>query len=162
MIRRPPRSTLFPYTTLFRSVIGGLIVNPTRWLPLRGTVAAGASRMLMRPGGGRVHADIPGNQPGRVRRGLQPADHCGPGPIPLPLPEQSIDPLPGPVPARHVPPRTTHPGPPPDPVGELPLTPLQRSTPPTTGRQQRLQHRPLPIGQVEPPRRRYRGHEVSG
>src|SRR5260370_33815272 len=23
MIRRPPRSTLFPYTTLFRSVIGG-------------------------------------------------------------------------------------------------------------------------------------------
>src|SRR5258707_1286695 len=24
MIRRPPRSTLFPYTTLFRSVIGGL------------------------------------------------------------------------------------------------------------------------------------------
>src|SRR2546428_8394576 len=25
MIRRPPRSTLFPYTTLFRSVIGGEI-----------------------------------------------------------------------------------------------------------------------------------------
>src|SRR3712207_9429633 len=24
MIRRPPRSTLFPYTTLFRSVVGGL------------------------------------------------------------------------------------------------------------------------------------------
>src|SRR2546430_9961154 len=24
MIRRPPRSTLFPYTTLFRSAIGGL------------------------------------------------------------------------------------------------------------------------------------------
>src|SRR2546430_3202923 len=23
MIRRPPRSTLFPYTTLFRSVVGG-------------------------------------------------------------------------------------------------------------------------------------------
>src|SRR5258707_11403482 len=23
MIRRPPRSTLFPYTTLFRSIIGG-------------------------------------------------------------------------------------------------------------------------------------------
>src|SRR3712207_7825883 len=23
MIRRPPRSTLFPYTTLFRSVLGG-------------------------------------------------------------------------------------------------------------------------------------------
>src|SRR3712207_9548445 len=25
MIRRPPRSTLFPYTTLFRSFVGGLI-----------------------------------------------------------------------------------------------------------------------------------------
>src|SRR3712207_9434080 len=27
MIRRPPRSTLFPYTTLFRSVIGLVIVG---------------------------------------------------------------------------------------------------------------------------------------
>src|SRR3712207_7868541 len=26
MIRRPPRSTLFPYTTLFRSIIAGLIM----------------------------------------------------------------------------------------------------------------------------------------
>src|ERR1051325_7240253 len=26
MIRRPPRSTLFPYTTLFRSVAGGVLV----------------------------------------------------------------------------------------------------------------------------------------
>src|SRR3712207_6869365 len=26
MIRRPPRSTLFPYTTLFRSVLGGEVV----------------------------------------------------------------------------------------------------------------------------------------
>src|SRR2546430_4500765 len=26
MIRRPPRSTLFPYTTLFRSLIAGLIL----------------------------------------------------------------------------------------------------------------------------------------
>src|SRR3989475_13265614 len=25
MIRRPPRSTLFPYTTLFRSAVGGLL-----------------------------------------------------------------------------------------------------------------------------------------
>src|SRR5438445_9125321 len=28
MIRRPPRSTLFPYTTLFRSVGGGIGVAP--------------------------------------------------------------------------------------------------------------------------------------
>src|ERR1041385_7042539 len=27
MIRRPPRSTLFPYTTLFRSVVGGLTLG---------------------------------------------------------------------------------------------------------------------------------------
>src|SRR5256885_6243989 len=27
MIRRPPRSTLFPYTTLFRSLIGGNAVS---------------------------------------------------------------------------------------------------------------------------------------
>src|SRR5256885_8223916 len=28
MIRRPPRSTLFPYTTLFRSNPSGIAVNP--------------------------------------------------------------------------------------------------------------------------------------
>src|SRR3712207_7753640 len=28
MIRRPPRSTLFPYTTLFRSSMGGYEVGP--------------------------------------------------------------------------------------------------------------------------------------
>src|SRR2546430_4492040 len=27
MIRRPPRSTLFPYTTLFRSIRGGFLVQ---------------------------------------------------------------------------------------------------------------------------------------
>src|SRR2546430_7962475 len=30
MIRRPPRSTLFPYTTLFRSVKGWLLRQPAR------------------------------------------------------------------------------------------------------------------------------------
>src|SRR2546425_5178446 len=28
MIRRPPRSTLFPYTTLFRSVTGVIVARP--------------------------------------------------------------------------------------------------------------------------------------
>src|SRR2546425_2823229 len=32
MIRRPPRSTLFPYTTLFRSQHGGSILNLTKLL----------------------------------------------------------------------------------------------------------------------------------
>src|SRR5256885_10061145 len=30
MIRRPPRSTLFPYTTLFRSVLLGRVEDPPR------------------------------------------------------------------------------------------------------------------------------------
>src|SRR5256885_16337280 len=40
MIRRPPRSTLFPYTTLFRSVLPasgatlGWLLLMTLWLPL--------------------------------------------------------------------------------------------------------------------------------
>src|SRR3712207_8907298 len=31
MIRRPPRSTLFPYTTLFRSVVGVHAYQGTAW-----------------------------------------------------------------------------------------------------------------------------------
>src|SRR5438309_3972018 len=32
MIRRPPRSTLFPYTTLFRSLNQVFFLGPKRWL----------------------------------------------------------------------------------------------------------------------------------
>src|SRR2546427_13261891 len=38
MIRRPPRSTLFPYTTLFRSAVCVSMATHTR--PRRGAVAA--------------------------------------------------------------------------------------------------------------------------
>src|SRR3712207_7329473 len=48
MIRRPPRSTLFPYTTLFRSV--GLLINPTRGSPSRTRRAR--SRASSRKGSG--------------------------------------------------------------------------------------------------------------
>src|SRR5690625_6935671 len=41
MIRRPPRSTLFPYTTLFRSSVRG-----------RSALVAAARRSAARPGGG--------------------------------------------------------------------------------------------------------------
>src|SRR5260370_31522726 len=34
MIRRPPRSTLFPYTTLFRSVIAFCAERVPRWNPI--------------------------------------------------------------------------------------------------------------------------------
>src|SRR2546430_12021584 len=33
MIRRPPRSTLFPYTTLFRSIVD-YTINAPAWMPL--------------------------------------------------------------------------------------------------------------------------------
>src|SRR5687767_15667832 len=45
MIRRPPRSTLFPYTTLFRSV-------PPRRGPAAGAEAGGHPAAV---GGGRAH-----------------------------------------------------------------------------------------------------------
>src|SRR5260370_41141565 len=52
MIRRPPRSTLFPYTTLFRSRFDGI---PTPARPARTTVPARIQRNLDRlnpkPGG---------------------------------------------------------------------------------------------------------------
>src|SRR5436309_11263447 len=41
MIRRPPRSTLFPYTTLFRSVSGGTGTGYT--CAITGNVSGGAS-----------------------------------------------------------------------------------------------------------------------
>src|SRR2546422_5674267 len=55
MIRRPPRSTLFPYTTLFRSTVRQLIAlaHPDRWpdTPLAHelTVALVALRKTLQP-----------------------------------------------------------------------------------------------------------------
>src|SRR5256884_1967665 len=40
MIRRPPRSTLFPYTTLFRSA--AFVFNSPRFIAWLGPIAAGA------------------------------------------------------------------------------------------------------------------------
>src|SRR2546430_12924916 len=44
MIRRPPRSTLFPYTTLFRSARGGARGEPRRALPRAGRDRGGTRR----------------------------------------------------------------------------------------------------------------------
>src|SRR3712207_7512399 len=77
MIRRPPRSTLFPYTTLFRSP-----PVPHRAEPLRGAVRARArlGHPVRRARGGRVRlavavhgalapaAQAPGCPLGRPRR----------------------------------------------------------------------------------------------
>src|SRR2546430_12983336 len=40
MIRRPPRSTLFPYTTLFRSQRAALVVKPFKWPSLLSALEA--------------------------------------------------------------------------------------------------------------------------
>src|SRR3712207_7432892 len=58
MIRRPPRSTLFPYTTLFRSLMGAALVllerllfpasGPLRLLALAALVGGGADRKSTR------------------------------------------------------------------------------------------------------------------
>src|SRR2546423_813200 len=51
MIRRPPRSTLFPYTTLFRSnyTLGGTAQNGTDYeqVGTSATIAAGASSVTI-------------------------------------------------------------------------------------------------------------------
>src|SRR2546430_11778286 len=52
MIRRPPRSTLFPYTTLFRSMHeSDAMAVPPRWLPDRPTLVNYAT--FAAPGGTR-------------------------------------------------------------------------------------------------------------
>src|SRR2546430_13682239 len=52
MIRRPPRSTLFPYTTLFRSVLSGAVAGTQRRLAapsrFRINTAAGEPRAFAR------------------------------------------------------------------------------------------------------------------
>src|SRR2546430_4457724 len=54
MIRRPPRSTLFPYTTLFRSV-------PTRSRAVHRDAVAEAATRVARVGDVQVACSIPGD-----------------------------------------------------------------------------------------------------
>src|SRR2546428_9344426 len=51
MIRRPPRSTLFPYTTLFRSnMAGNAAFDGLREMGLEGTVSSGTVNVAARYG----------------------------------------------------------------------------------------------------------------
>src|SRR2546425_8831961 len=61
MIRRPPRSTLFPYTTLFRSCAGAA-------LPLAVPGADGGRGRCARGGGGLRAGARPGPEARRRRR----------------------------------------------------------------------------------------------
>src|SRR2546422_7460357 len=68
MIRRPPRSTLFPYTTLFRSRLAGAITLRS-WLP-RGW--NDRQQDVRRPAGTAVNRDLLAEDLGRpVARGLR-------------------------------------------------------------------------------------------
>src|SRR3989441_7794050 len=49
MIRRPPRSTLFPYTTLFRSVVAICTPNHLHEIHVVSALAAGAHVLCERP-----------------------------------------------------------------------------------------------------------------
>src|SRR5690349_23054563 len=76
MVRRPPRSTLFPYTTLFRSVAG-----ESRAVP-GGAVPAGRRHLggVVQPGGGRAGRGRRHGEGGRaaaVRRGRPGAGRVG-------------------------------------------------------------------------------------
>src|SRR5256886_11970527 len=76
MIRRPPRSTLFPYTTLFRSCLignGATVLDGAR-VGIRAMVAAGA---LVTPGTEIPDGMLAMGTPARIRGPLAgtPAEH---------------------------------------------------------------------------------------
>src|SRR3712207_7176469 len=66
MIRRPPRSTLFPYTTLFRSP-GALLLRDEQLL----------EHQLRRGAGRRVHVPLRADERARLRPGGAGADGLG-------------------------------------------------------------------------------------
>src|SRR3712207_6882507 len=58
MIRRPPRSTLFPYTTLFRSERGRTVPSSTSWLVASNAVTGRAAhRPSPRPAAAAAERD---------------------------------------------------------------------------------------------------------
>src|SRR5256885_5428709 len=55
MIRRPPRSTLFPYTTLFRSERGGMRISNERQQLVQMLLHEGANLPMGEALGRRIH-----------------------------------------------------------------------------------------------------------
>src|SRR3712207_7062768 len=70
MIRRPPRSTLFPYTTLFRSDPEFTCANLFWWYNMYSSVDYAVTPRPMYPADGRKLPDIY-TQPGDLRTTLQ-------------------------------------------------------------------------------------------
>src|SRR3712207_7889953 len=59
MIRRPPRSTLFPYTTLFRSEIVGVFADEQLYQPTNTYPVAGVAVRLTVLSGGNEALQVP-------------------------------------------------------------------------------------------------------
>src|SRR5256885_17157560 len=59
MIRRPPRSTLFPYTTLFRSFHGPLVVSMRPYAPADAIRAVQITSRFPTVHGAPVHLGMP-------------------------------------------------------------------------------------------------------
>src|SRR5439155_4841853 len=144
-----------------RVIVRLVTTYPARRFELQFRPLPGTGGVLMGTGDGRVNAHVPRDQTQHISPALQPGQDPRPGAITLPASVQPVHRAPMPVAVRHVTPGRPGPYPPPDPIDQLPLAPLRRPTRLLTLGQQRLQHRPLPVGQVEPPRHRYPGHEVS-
>src|SRR3712207_7802911 len=58
MIRRPPRSTLFPYTTLFRSLRVDAVLDPADVLVAQRGAVGEVEAQLVRPDVGASLADV--------------------------------------------------------------------------------------------------------
>src|SRR2546422_10865556 len=105
MIRRPPRSTLFPYTTLFRSVYavafgvgaacvgaaGALVAPILPWEPATGLSLSVASFNIVIIGGmggplRPFRRGLPGSVAGAPRAGFPPPPLDGAPPLPAPVP----------------------------------------------------------------------------
>src|SRR3712207_8066808 len=67
MIRRPPRSTLFPYTTLFRSVLDDLH-TPLGMLVAYALFLSGFGKLHRRVLANRLQEAVAGSRPRRFRR----------------------------------------------------------------------------------------------
>src|SRR2546426_8605884 len=94
MIRRPPRSTLFPYTTLFRSLLGEIAIQVGETLQIalgmagrdsggvrRGRTEAGpAARQDLRRPAHQREAQLVGVLPAPFQAGLFPV-HTQPQPV---------------------------------------------------------------------------------
>src|SRR3712207_9089975 len=108
MIRRPPRSTLFPYTTLFRSGLPEPLVQPRPGGDVAAVEADGAVQAAVelhdvpRAAGLVQTVDVLGDdaadEPGRLERPDRPVPGVRPGPTDLPPTDEAAGPVAVPAP----------------------------------------------------------------